>query len=56
MTRDDLDDLHATAVTIRCTYCGAGIGELCVNKTTDGGLTTRIPHPRRLADSQAVPF
>lgn len=56
MTRDDLDDLHATAVTIRCTYCGAGIGELCVNKTTDENLSCRVPHTVRLRQSTEVPF
>lgn len=56
MGRDDLDDLHATAVTIPCRYCGAGEGELCVNKTTDARLSTRIPHAQRLRDSTEVPF
>lgn len=54
--RDTTDDLHATAVTIPCTYCGAAIGQVCVNKTTDNHLSTRIPHPQRLRDSQEVPF
>ena len=56
MSRDELDDLHATAMTIACRDCGVAIGELCVNKLTDANLKTRIPHPRRLADSQVVPF
>lgn len=56
MSRDELDDLHATAMTITCRDCGVAIGELCVNKSTDANLTTRIPHPRRLRDCQEVPF
>jgi hypothetical protein len=56
MTRDDLDDLHAAAVTIRCTYCGAGIGELCVNRRSPEQTTCRVPHAHRLRDSTEVPF
>ena len=54
--RESTDDLHATAVTIPCRECGAAIGELCVNKTTEERLATRIPHPRRLRDAEEVPF
>ena len=56
MSRDKLDDLHAAAVTIRCSYCGADIGELCVNKTTDENLSCRVPHTVRLRQSEQVPF
>jgi len=52
--RDELDDLHATAVTIPCRYCGAGRGEPCRNRKS--GTPTKIPHGHRLRQSQEVPF
>lgn len=54
--RDTTADLHATAVTVPCRYCGAAVGEKCVNKTTDPVTVSFIPHAQRLRDSQEVPF
>lgn len=53
---NDLDALHANSLTVPCRHCGAIVGEVCRNKTTDGNLPTRIPHPSRLNDTEEVPF
>lgn len=49
-------ELRAIAATIRCRYCGADIGQPCINRTLDHHPATRIPHTARLNDAQETPF
>ena len=49
-------ELRAIAATIPCRYCGADIGQPCINRTLDHQPATRIPHTARLADAQETPF
>ena len=51
-----LEQLHANAQTIVCRYCHAEIGKPCVNRSLDVATPTKVPHARRITDSQEVPF
>ena len=49
-------EIHANAVTVKCRYCLADIGQPCINQTLPTKPHTRIPHTARVNDSQEVPF
>lgn len=51
-----LEELHATARTIPCAYCGAQIGQPCINRAIDSHPPTRVPHATRIAAAEETPF
>jgi len=52
--QNDIEQQRALALTIKCTYCGARIGEPCTNKANNQPLKYAAAHTPRLLDS--IPF